>query len=131
MTRTITAARRTRPAWMWAAGATGALILTGTTLNALLPDPAPEQVRLVVDADGPATVRLQDPTGGRHTKDTAASGTWEGTIGDTADGPWDASVSPAYLSSTTTVTCRLYVGDTLVDESTGTGSHGSARCTTR
>jgi hypothetical protein len=128
--KTLTEHRPNRPKWMWAAGAVGAAVIALGAIESALPEPEPDQVRLEVEADGPVSVRLYDPDGGNHHKEIDESGTWEDVIGTNEDGYWRVGVSPAFMSSTTTVTCRLYVGDVAVDEATGTGSHGSALCAT-
>lgn len=128
--KTITQRRPNRPKWMWAAGGVGAAIIALGAIDSALPEPGPEEVRLEVEADGPTSIRLYDPDGGDHDMETDNSGTWEGVVGTTEAGEWRVGISPAFMSDTTTVTCRFYVGDVVVDEATGTGSHGSARCST-
>lgn len=128
--KTITEHRPNRPKWMWVAGGVGVAIIALGAIDSAIPEPGPEEVRLEIEADGPVSIGVSDPNGGDHDKEADGSGTWEEVLGYSDEGEWRAWVSPDFMSSATTVTCRLYVGDTLVDEATGTGSHGSARCST-
>jgi hypothetical protein len=129
--KAITKHRPDRPKWMWVAGAVGAGLIALGAIDAAMPDPEPSPVRLEVEADGPTDIRLSDPNGGDHATETDQSGQWSEIVGTDQDGEWRVGVSPSFMSSTTEVSCRMYIGETLVDEAHGTGSHGSARCSTR
>lgn len=77
-------------------------------------------------ANGAGTVHWSDGAGSDHAEDFID--TWTRTIEPDAATDYWFSVRPDFMSSTTEVTCRLWIGDRLVDESEGTGSSGAARC---
>lgn len=112
------------------------LWVTAALLMALLalllaqaaPDPRPELPVLTMEAtaNGAGTVHWSDGAGSDHAEDFID--TWTRTIEPDAATDYWFSVRPDFMSSTTEVTCRLWIGDRLVDESEGTGSSGAARC---
>lgn len=84
-------------------------------------------VTLEVTANGPASISWGELSGGTNTLDVTE--TWSTDVTAQDGDLYHLTVYPTFMSSTTEVTCNLYVDGELKDTATGTGENGSASCT--